>query len=342
MPDIEITTPIFVVHIYTGANCKEGVEIGVDNSVTNEHSELTTLTEGGDIGKRIGWPFRSTFWVEDKSNVNWMIRVVGMARLPKSADLTTSNLVITPTVAEVGQPVTATVGISNTGEIKGIYPAILKVAGVEIENKDIDVPSGVTETASFTFTRNTPGCYEIEVAGLTGLLIVVETDGTIIELLETNWPELFQELQLLPELEETDMKDEEAIEDIVCLALNPECRSSFESMLTVGIKGERKYCTPLQALLWIAYDREFDKYNPLIDFLLKKLIDDAWKNTTTSQNYTSDRWESFDEVVDRLNSPLLIQRFHTDNFAYDFAKYREFKSVVNQRNGTLLKPNTLV
>ena len=317
IPDIEITTPIFVVHIYTGTAWKKGIEIGVDNSVTNEHSELTTRTEGGELKKLSGWPFRSKFpWFEDKSNVNWMIRTVGTAQFLKSADFTASNLAITPAVAEVGQTVTATVEISNTGEIKGIYPAILQVAGVQIEDKDIAVPSGATETASFTFTRDAPGCYEIEVTGLTGHLIVVEPGDTIVRLLKTTWPELFQELQKLPELNEIDMKDDEAIEDIAYLALNPEYRPAFESMLMVGIKGQRKYCIPLQALLWIAYDREFDEYDPLRNYSLDKLINEAWKKTTISQNYTSDRWNDFDEVADRLNSPVLIAIYMKDNFSY--------------------------
>lgn len=240
----------------------------------------------------------------------------GIFQVFKPADFTTSNLVITPTVAEVGQTVIATVEISNIGGIEDNYPVTLRIAGVQTETKDITIGPGVTETASFTFTRDTPGCYEIEVAGLTGQLIVIEPGGTLAEMLKTTWPELFQELQLLPELKETDMKDNEVIEDIAYLALNPEYRPAFESMLMIGIKGQRKYCTPLQALLWIAYDREFDEYNPLIDYSLEKLINDAWKNTTMSQNYTSDRWEDFDEVADRLNSPMLIATYMGNNFSY--------------------------
>lgn len=128
--------------------------------------------------------------------------------------------------------------------------------------------------------------------------------------------ELYQELLKLPDLQEIDDRDNEAIEDIAYLALNSRYRSAFETMLNEGIKDRRKYCAPLEALLWIAYDREFDKDNPLQDYSLEKLINDAWQNTTTSKNFTSARWQDFDEVVDRLNSPQMIVSYLKNTFTY--------------------------
>ncbi len=311
VPDIKVAGE-FYVHIYTYG----GIVLGADNSVPNLHSSSTVRTGGSAAEISTTWPIDSEQWYGDASKVNWMIRAVGTALVPSSVEFTTNNLVINPTVAEAGQTVTASAEISNTGEIDGSYPVTLKVAGAHIEDKDLTVSPGVTETVSFTFTRDTPGYYEIEVAGLTGFLIVVEPGGTIVELLKNSWPELFQELQLLPELEEIDTEDNKAIEDIAYLALNPEYRSAFESMLAAGIEGQRKYCTPLQALLWIAYDREFNEYDPLVNYSLEKLIDEAWKDTTISQNFTSDRWSDFDEVADRLNSPRLISVYMDDNFSY--------------------------
>jgi hypothetical protein len=88
----------------------------------------------------------------------------------------------------------------------------------------------------------------------------------------------------------------------------------------VGIPDKRKYCSPLEGLLWIAYDKEFDKptNNPLEGYSLEKLIYQAWKNTGTSRSYKSDRWKNFDEVVARLNSPYLAYWYLKDNISYEF------------------------
>lgn len=129
-------------------------------------------------------------------------------------------------------------------------------------------------------------------------------------------PEFYNEIVKLPDLSTIEEKDVEAIEDIFILASNPQYKTVFESMLSVGIKDKRKYCSPLEALLWEAYD---DK--TLSDFLgpysMEKLIKDAWKNTHTSNNYWSAKWKEFDEVVDRLNSPELATIYCLDNFSYD-------------------------
>lgn len=70
------------------------------------------------------------------------------------------------------------------------------------------------------------------------------------------YPELADELRKLPDFEQANVKNLEAAEDVLSLALNPEHRTFFESALSEGIKDKRRYCTPLQALVWTAYDEE--------------------------------------------------------------------------------------
>ena len=117
-------------------------------------------------------------------------------------------------------------------------------------------------------------------------------------------------------------KENKTIEKIVRLGLDSKYKAAFESILNEGIKEKRKYCTPLEALIWIAYDREFDGYNPLNNYSLTKLMNDAWKNTTTSKTYQSESWANFDEVVDRLNSPSLINLWVFDNLQFDLSRLK--------------------
>jgi hypothetical protein len=147
-----------------------------------------------------------------------------------------------------------------------------------------------------------------------------EKSSGALEQLEVAYPELYQELLKLPDLEERDAKDTEAMEDIAYLGLDADYKTAFELMLDEGIKSGRKYCAPLQALLWIAYGNEFDGYNPLRDFSLARLVSEAWKTTSTSENYASERWLSFDEVTDRLNSPQLIAIYMQNNFSYSYVR----------------------
>lgn len=245
----------------------------------------------------------------------------GTFRVLKPAEFTFSNLLITPPIAKVDQAITITADVSNTGEVEGRYPVTLIINRDKVETKELTVSPGATEKVSFAFAKDAAGSYTIEVGGLSGLVIVLKA-ADILSQLNATCPELYKELLKLPDLKEMDDKDDEAIEDIALLALNPNYKPAFESMIDEGIRDKRKYCTPLEALLWISYDREFDVDNPLRDYSLAKLIDDAWKNTATSNNFTSERWQDFNEVVDRLNSPRLVSIYMTNNIAYDYEEAR--------------------
>jgi len=131
-------------------------------------------------------------------------------------------------------------------------------------------------------------------------------------------PELAIELGKLPDFKEIEITDIEALEDVLDLTSDNGSKSAFDSMLKEGIPDKRQYCSPLEALLWIANDRDFSEFYRLRYVSLEILINDAWENTTTSNNYQSDRWKNFDEVVDRLNSPNLVSMYMADNFYYKF------------------------
>jgi len=319
VPNIEVVDK-FYVHIYTDSPYP-GLHIGADDSVVNQHSDVTVRTAEGATTILPQWPYDPSLWFGDKSKVNWMIRVVGTGMMPlKPAEFAVTNLVITPTLAEVGQTVTVTVDIKNAGDIEGSYSATLEIDGIQVETKEVTVGPGLSQTVSFTFTKDAAGRYSVEVAGLIDVLKVrLFTD--ILKQLKVAYPELFQELLKLPDLvEETDAKNDEAIEDISYLALAPKYKTTFESMLNEGIKDKRECCAPLEALLWIAYDKEFDGLNPLTNYSLSNLINDAWSNTNTSKNFTSERWLNFAEVADRLNSPQLIAIYMQNNYSYSYIR----------------------
>ena len=143
-------------------------------------------------------------------------------------------------------------------------------------------------------------------------------DCNLSEISKIN-PELASELEKLPDFKEIEIKDVEALEDILGLVPKSWSKKFFEDCVNDGIKDKRKYCSPLEALLWIAYDQDFDELYYRLEYCsLESLMGQGWNMTTTSRNYGSDRWMNFDEVVARLNSPYSVCTYKTDNIRYDW------------------------
>jgi hypothetical protein len=139
-------------------------------------------------------------------------------------------------------------------------------------------------------------------------------------------PDLAVELLKLPDLTEIDMRDVEALEDILGIAgEGPVFEEAIDALLDEGIEAKRKYCSSLEALLWIAYDDEIDRWSSAKDFSVESVVVRAWNESTASNNYQSKRWSEFDTVVDRLNSPKLISIYMVDNISYDFNKMGAFE-----------------
>ncbi len=72
----------FMVYFFTGTGMHKGIQVGVDDSVTNEHSDLASGRPPNMAPVAIDTFYNSTFWYSDRSKVNWMIRAYGSARMP--------------------------------------------------------------------------------------------------------------------------------------------------------------------------------------------------------------------------------------------------------------------
>ncbi|MBM3173990.1 MAG: transglutaminase domain-containing protein [Chloroflexi bacterium] len=233
----------------------------------------------------------------------------------KPADFVADNLLVLPTYPKLRQNVTITADLSNFGDVEDSCSVKLLFNEQTIEERKIKVTPGASEKVIISFSTDKAGRYTIDVANLHVTFMVTRSDNPMAEL-KTIDHKLYQELLKLPDLQEIDNKDEEALEDIALLASDPKNKPAFEAMLAEGMRDERKYCTPLEALLWIAYDGEFYGSNLLSNYSLTNLINEAWKKTTISNNYASEKWENFDQVVDRLNSPLLVSLYMRDNITH--------------------------
>jgi hypothetical protein len=194
---------------------------------------------------------------------------------------------------------------------------------------------------------------------------------------------LAKELGKLPEITDGISENEANALNIIAKLYqeNPNAFDSvFKQMYQIGLPEVRKYCSPLQAIFWLAEDDELDRDDaPISDYSLKKLLDKAWKfddsvrlsedqitdilngikNSTKKEDYLArrkrlttgmlqkvlieaykknkytftkeareiiksikdSRWEDFDVVTARLNSPELINYYERRRFRYGLRRY---------------------
>lgn len=136
------------------------------------------------------------------------------------------------------------------------------------------------------------------------------------ELAKTN-PLLAVEMGKLPEIQDGISESESSalnrIADIY--NTNPEHFDSvFKEMYKVGLPNVRRYCSPLQALFWMAEDGKLiDNKDILTDYSLGKLLGKAWI-------FKNPRWNTFSKVIGRLNAPELIDYYERSRFTYHYVK----------------------
>ncbi|MDO9580697.1 MAG: CARDB domain-containing protein, partial [Bacteroidales bacterium] len=96
----------------------------------------------------------------------------GAAAAPAAFSI--SSLTISPSEVYVGEAVTISFSVANTGGQSGSYTVTLKINGVVEATKEVTVAAGKSESVSFTTSKNVAGTYSVDVNGLTGSFIVKE------------------------------------------------------------------------------------------------------------------------------------------------------------------------
>jgi hypothetical protein len=93
--------------------------------------------------------------------------------VPVSAEFELSELVINPTQAEAGEPVTIAVTVQNTGQLEGSYTLTLEIDGEVEQSQTIILAAGESRQVSFTVIKDEPGTYTITLDSLTGEFTVL-------------------------------------------------------------------------------------------------------------------------------------------------------------------------
>jgi|WetSurMetagenome_2_1015567.scaffolds.fasta_scaffold15376_4 hypothetical protein len=158
--------------------------------------------------------------------------------------------------------------------------------------------------------------------------------GLLAELAKKNLS-LATELGRLPEVQEANAASiPEALQRLVRLyEENPDAfQKTLDRMLSVGLPRHRRYNTPLQALFWLAEDKKMNAARRMAnEYELIDLLRAAWvKEDMINQSQDAavvekhkKRWGDFDVVIDRLNSPELIDYYEKRYFKYGFNRSKD-------------------
>jgi hypothetical protein len=93
---------------------------------------------------------------------------------PPAAVFTASSLIISPSEVSVGEAVTISVSIINTGDAAGSYTVTLKINGVVEATKEVTLSAGTSQEVTFTAVKDVAGTYTVDVDGLSGSFTVKE------------------------------------------------------------------------------------------------------------------------------------------------------------------------
>jgi hypothetical protein len=96
-----------------------------------------------------------------------------IAPKPLPAAFTASELTVYPAEAEIGETVTVSVLVTNSGELEGSYSLTLTINGVVEGTREITLAGGSQQVA-FSVAEDEAGSYSVAVNDLEGLFEVLE------------------------------------------------------------------------------------------------------------------------------------------------------------------------
>jgi len=111
------------------------------------------------------------------------LAVSGTAMTPAPTAFTVSALTISPSQVSVGQGVSISVTVTNTGDLAGTCTVTLKINGIVENTENVTLAGGENRQVMFTISEDIEGTYNVEVGGQTGAFTVAKLPPTPM-----SWP----------------------------------------------------------------------------------------------------------------------------------------------------------
>jgi hypothetical protein len=123
-------------------------------------------------------------WIEFESTVDPKTRTIStkidrfaiymvMARA-HPANFTIADLEVNPGEVTLGESISISVLVTNTGDLIGSYQATLKIDNEAVATEDVTLVGGASQTVTFTTAKDVAGTYSVNVNGLSGTFTIKE------------------------------------------------------------------------------------------------------------------------------------------------------------------------
>jgi hypothetical protein len=157
-------------------NCLTGVVKGIADAQTAvEAAELEHRTHGlydakAELSEAIN-AFNVGRYREATVKANEAMGLAQSSTEP-TARFEFSNLTISPKEGTVGEPVNISADIRNTGEAQGETIVTLRVNGLLVENRTVNLAAAYGQTIVFSVTEKNEGTYQVNIAELNGTFTI--------------------------------------------------------------------------------------------------------------------------------------------------------------------------
>ncbi len=146
---------------------------GEGNSYGHPHPEtLATLAEAHTLV--YGTDTNGTIVITTDGSVFSTPVLLPPEEQTEPPNFTVTDLSISPIEVELGQTVTFSANVTNSGGSRGTYTVMLKINGSEVGSKSLTLDAGESQRVSFTGTTEYSGLYTVGLDGLIGTFTVTE------------------------------------------------------------------------------------------------------------------------------------------------------------------------
>jgi len=108
-----------------------------------------------------------------------------------SAQFELGELGINPAQAEIGETVTISTIVQNTGQLEGSCTLTLRIDGEIEQSRVTTLAAGESQQVSFTVSKDASGTYAVDVNGLTGEFIVLAPEPSLAPASSPPWISIF-------------------------------------------------------------------------------------------------------------------------------------------------------
>ena len=95
-----------------------------------------------------------------------------LTTLGTPAAFTTGVLTISPTEVGIGESLTISVSVANTGDATGTHEVTLEIDEAVVATKEVTLASGASQKVTFTTSQDVAKTYSVSVNGLAGSFVV--------------------------------------------------------------------------------------------------------------------------------------------------------------------------